>query len=271
MEQFTNQQHKHAIRPGEIVIEIDEENTDVKTSLEATDIHDPLNTDKMKVIEDVQTHGNRHYHFPPVDIRSGNGATYNFIRSRKVLVRDGLRTRFMMDEALQEVDYIPGERIHLDLENKVGRITDACFDPENDMLYQRLKKVGIKIHGVMKPWLPGIYHEVKFPNDQAMWNWAYHMRKLMDGNQEHCDGPERHKGCATSGRRLCRPVQNVEQMPTLAEILKTGKVKIPMPPMSKEAADDFDATNKEHDPDYRPFDRVRGEAVLTPYLAGVTE
>lgn len=267
--EFTSQQQKHAIRPGEIVIEIDEENTDAKSRLVATDVHDPLNPDKMKIIDEVLTHGNRQVHFPPVDIRSNSGATYNFIRSRKVLIRDGEDTRFAMHSALRSIDYIPGERIHIDFDNKVGRITDSIFDPENDALYQKFKEIGIKIHGINKPFIAGIYFQQEFRDDKAMWNWAYHMRKLMDGNEEHNGGPEQHRGCSTTGTRLCRPVQNVEQMPSMIEILKTGMVKVPMPPMTKEMADDFDATNKEHDPDYHPMDRIRGEAVLTPFLAGV--
>lgn len=269
MEHLTNQQKKHAIRPGEIVIEIDEENTDVKVRMVATDIHDPLNPDKMKIIEDVTVHGNRHIHFPPVDIRSNGGATYNFIRTRRVLMRDGEDTRFMMDPALRSIDMIPGERIHLDIANKVGRITDAIFDPENDAMYQKLKDIGVKIHGASRPFMSGIYVEQKFRDDTAMWNWAYHMRRLMDGNQEHCGGPPQHPGCSATGTRFCRPIQNCDQMPSMVEILKTGKVKIPLPPMTKEMADHFDDTNKEHDPDYKPMDRIHGEAVLTPFLAGV--
>lgn len=270
MDHFTDQQKKHAIRPGEIVIEIDQEHQDVQSDLVATDIYDPFNPDKMKMIEKKQRAGNRHIHFPPVEMRTQKGAEFNFIRTRRELIRDGEDTRFMMDAALRSIDSIPGERIHLDMEARTGRITDAIFDPENDVLYHKFREIGVKLYGPLRPFISGIYYETTFLDDYSMWNWAWEMRKIMDGNPEHCDGPPEHRGCATSGTRLCRPVQNCHLMPSRAEIVRSGKLKIKLGPMSKIAADDFDQSHQQADPEnYKPIDRLRGEVVMTPYLAGV--
>lgn len=272
MEYFSDQQKKHALRPGEICIEIDQEHEDIKRRLTATDVHDPLNPDKMKIVEKVTRCGNRNVMFLPVEMRTSEGAAgYNYIRTRRELIRDGEDSRFMMDPALRSIDAIPGERIHFDPVARTGRITDAIFDPENDSIYQQLKEIGIKIHGVSRPFISGIYHEEKFTSDFAMWNWAWEMRKIMDGNREHCGGPPEHRGCSTTGTRFCRPIQNCHLMPTRIEIIRSGKLKMKLGPMSKEMADDFDANHKENDPEhYRPIDRLRGEVIMTPWLAGVS-
>lgn len=267
MPRYSETQMRHAMRPGEIVIEIDNEHIDVKARIEATDLSDLMNPDKLRIMNTETTHGNRQQQFPPVDMRTTWGRSVNFIRTRKVFKRDGNDARRGMHDALWNIDFLPGERIHIDFENKKGRITDAIFDPENDEIYQNLRRIAAEVHGSNKPFIPGEDVEKDLSDPYALWGWAYHMRRIMDGDTEHNAGPERHRGCCTDGPRLCRPVQNVDRMPTLQEIIASCKVLVPYTPFQKtEKEKEWIELRKSEDPNYVRQDGDK--IVLTPWLAG---
>ena len=256
-------QKQHSVRPGEVVIEIDNEHLHVKEEMVADDF-DPFNPLKATIRRTEVRAGNCHHLFPPVESRR-NGT--NFIRSRRELIRDGEDARFTMDPALRGIDFIPGERIHLDPVKKLGRITDACFDIENNEMYQRLLQVAAKLKGPRMFFVPGEYHEVDLRDPEAYWTWAFWMRRIMDGDKEHGSGPDQHKGCCTKGPRFCRPVQNTHLMPTLDEIANSLHVVLPCPlyanPDKQKA---WEERRKKDDPNYIPQDG--SQIVLTPWLAG---
>lgn len=266
MTKYSETQMQHAIKPGEIVIEIDNEHVNVVTRAEATDMNDLMNPDKLRLVKSETIHGNRNQQFPPVEMRTTFGREMNCIRSRRVFKRDPNDTRRGMHDALWNIDHIPGERIHIDFEAKKGRITDAIFDPENDELYNALRRIGVEIHGG-KPFIPGEAVERDLSDPFALWAWAYHMARIMMGDIEHNSGYEPWRGCSTSGPRLCRPVQNVDQMPTFQEIIATCKVYVPCTPYQKpETNKEWEERLKSEDPNY-----VRAEPdkrILTPFLAG---
>ena len=261
---------QHAVRPGEIVIEIDNEHLHVVEEMQA-DPHDPFNPSKIKQVKKTTLAGNRNQLFQPYDSRK-NGT--NTVRSRRVLKRDGTRMRFSMDPAIADIDYIPGERIHIDIQNRIGRITDGCFDPDNDTLLQQLAQASQKMERSMTfTLMPSEYVEVYLKSDNDLWNWIYHMRMICNGDRDHNAGPPEHPGCATEGPRLCRPVQNVDKLPTFEECAKSLKVVLPMA-FNGSAADikAFTDEFKENDPDFSGrLNTQAGTIVLTPYLAGLAK
>src|SRR5579872_4098531 len=137
---------QHAIRSGEICIEIDNEHLNVYREPQR-DVHEPWNHAKTKIVIRKEISGNRNQLFPPIETRK-NGT--NFVRTRRNLARDGRRLRTSYDPALLGIDYIPGERIHIDIEKKIGRITDGCFDPENSDLLDRLQAAANNMERSMK-------------------------------------------------------------------------------------------------------------------------
>jgi len=257
-------QKQHEVRPGEIVIEIDNEHLVVKEESLA-DPSEPFNPSKVTIHRTEDRAGNSHQYFQPVGERK-NGI--NYIRTRQELIRNGRREQRTYDPALDRVDAIPGERIHLDPVRRIGRITDGIFDPENEAIYAQLVSVSQKLrqHFMLMPAVGG-YIEVDLKDDTAYWNWCFWMRKIADGDQHHNAGPAAHRGCATSGPRLCRPVQNVDQLPTLEECSRSLKVKLGLDWRgTKEDVEEFD-TYLKSDPDYRPV--TGNQVTLTPYLAGM--
>ena len=259
---------QHAVRPGEIVIEIDNEHLHVVERMEA-DPHAPFDPTKMRPVREETLAGNRDQHFPPYDSRK-NGT--NVVRTRRVLKRDGTRLRFSMDPALSDIEFIPGERIHVDLVNRIGRITDGCFDPDNKRILEQLARASQKMERSMAfTLMPSEYVEVKLKSDNDLWNWIYHMRMICNGDREHNAGPAEHPGCALEGPRLCRPVQNVEKLPTFEECARSLKVVLPLGFVGNAAdikafVDEF----KENDPDFTGrLNTQAGTITLTPYLAGL--
>ena len=259
---------QHSVRPGEIVVEVDEEHIHERTET-LIDPTDPINFEKVKTKTVRIALGNRHFNFPPAPDR-GQNKTQNFIRSRDVFMRRGPNERFSMDPALRSLDFVMGERIHLDMNQRIGRVTDAIFDEENAEHRRQLCEARSNMKGIRGLLVPSEYFEARLDSDEAFYSWLFHFRKLLDGDSEHNSGDPRHRGCALTGVRLCRPVQNVHLLPTLAEILRSSKVTVPiMRPLTKDEADDFD---KEHKADefYRPIDRKRMRYTLTPSMCGLT-
>jgi len=264
---LSQNQKLHAIRPGEIVFEIDNEHLVVRDDV-IVDPADPSNPEKFKTNRREIRAGNSHHHFPPVPDRQVGQRSFNFIRTRQELIREGAPIRFSLDKALQEIDFIPGERIHINLQTKVGRITDAIYDPENESIYMKLLAASQALVNKF-PLGPGQYVEKDLSrDDSAFWTWIFHMRIIADGDVHHNAGPERNRGCATSGPRFCRPVQNIEQLPTREECAKSLKVKLDLMDQGhKNTIKEWDEMRKKEDPNYKP---VRGsQIVLTPYLAGI--
>ena len=265
----TELQKMHTIRSGEIVIEIDNHCLEV-TYETVTDDVDILNPLKAKKKRKEVLSGNRHEHFSPVEYRpKPKGEGCNFIRSRFMPNRQDTFMYQESNSSLQGIEYIPGERIHINVETRVGRITDGIYDSENSELYMRL--IDASRNRPNRFYLvPGEYYEAELKTEAALWDWIFWMRKICDGDPAHSDGPDRHKGCSLTGSRRCRPVQNIEKLPTMMDILKKGVVRSKLGPMTKDMADEFDNDHKLHGGDYfHPIDRRRGEVVLTPYLMGM--
>jgi hypothetical protein len=258
----------HTVRSGEIVIEIDNEHIHVVENTVA-DPRDPFDASKYKKVREETIAGNRNQHFPPYDSRKNKT---NTIRSRQVLQRYGERIRFSMDPSLNGIDFIPGERIHVDIEKRIGRITDGCFDPENEELLHKLSRASSKMERSMPfTLLPSDHIEVELKTDRELWNWIYHMRMICNGDPEHNSGPERNRGCALSGPRLCRPVQNVDLLPSFEECCRSLKVVLPLGFVGNaEDVREFNEEFKKNDPDFSGRLNTRtGEITLTPYLAGI--
>lgn len=241
---------QHSLRSGEVVIEIDNEHESVYQEL-VVDDQSPWDSDLDNIRERRIVAGNRHQHFPPVETRSFGNASYNFIRTRQVLERiGGRRMRFSLNSSLDSIDHIPGERIHIDLETKIGRVTDGVFDRENEAIRLQLKNAAKKREGLKGLFVPAPYVEVDMStDDHAFWTWVFEMRKICDGDFDHNAGPTRHRGCATEGPRLCRPVQNVDLLPTREECLASGKLRMFLPPMSQRQYDAWNKERTEHDPE----------------------
>ena len=258
---------KHAVRPGEIVVEIDEEHLDIKSE-SWMDPDRPFDCELIKLIEHRVRCGNRNMAFPPCELRPRHNAEPAFaIRSRIEYKRDrGIRK----SAAMYEIDYIPGERIHVDLANKIGRISDACFDPENKELRDRLKEASRNMGGQPNfMWVPSPPFERKFADDSEKWTWIYHMRKIIDGDSEHLDGPAANRGCALSGNRLCRPIQNEHLLPSLLQCLDAMLIPFTLPPMSEKDRKEFLERLATLDQRNRYNERTHS-VFLSRYLYGVS-
>ena len=260
----TSFDNPHVVRPGEIVFEIDEERHSVYES-PIFDESDRTSIQGFGVNRRIVLAGNSHQHFFPVPSRQFD---INYVRSRIVLKREGPRISRTLDAALDDIEYVPGERIHVDLVNRVGRITDALADPDNEALYRKVVSAGMKMqHRTGQVWRIGEYIEVNLRDDASLWSWIFWMRRIADGDTAHNGGPERHPGCALEGPRLCRPVQNIDALPTYEECVDSGKVPMHMNGEDTTFMQQFVKERQENDPDYKRVSS--GRATLTRYIAGL--
>ncbi len=234
----------HVINSNEIVIEIDEEVHNIYLD-QSPDASAPMNPALYKTVKRTVVSGNGHLYFFPV---------HRAIRSRLVFKRFG--TKFDLDKATRVIEGVPGERIHVDIARRVGRITDALFDPENEEILHEAQMVaaemqmpfhlgpGLDKRGVLP-------QEVELKTDAALWSWIFWMRKAVDS------------GCAIKGPRQCRPIQNVDFLPTLEECVRSCKVPVIFNEDDGRVQEAL-AKRQKSDPDYR-----EGEAVLTPSMFGM--
>jgi hypothetical protein len=189
---------------GEIVIEIDQEAVHEKRH------YRQHGYDLAKwLTETVQTRiGNGGVRFEPTD---------DLLRSRILAQRE----MYLAEEPYKALttiaaDGIPGQCIHVDIDKRIGRITDASGWPdfadkrERLVLAARSFASGAFLYG---PPIPQKTYPLK--TDPQLWAWLFWMRRIVD------------QGCATSGTRLCRPIQYVDRLPTLDVIIASRKAKLP--------------------------------------------
>lgn len=193
--------------PGEIVIEIDLEQHSRYTYRE----ENPFTHERKEHTEMVMC-GNGHLMFRPVERQ---------IRSR--LVPGRMSGAELQKSVRTGVHYIPGERIHVDIEKRIGRITDPLADEDNRELYQSLVSVSSRSENPWPVSQPTNDQVVELKSDTALWTWLFHMRQIVD------------RGCTDNrpremeGEWFCRPVQNVTLLPSMDEINKSGKARILFP------------------------------------------
>ena len=245
----------HEVRTGEIVIEIDEEQESRYSRPEEKAL---LQDGERKMVDTVVRSGNRHASFFPVEA---------VLRSRIEIFRE---TIDYIDKDAMRVskDPIPGARIHIDLDEKKGRITDALLDPENRELRRFLElEAERRPMPIRLCYCPDV--ETDLSNPFTLWNWIYWTRRIVDGDKEHWNRDESRpwgKACGLKGPRYCRPVQNLDRLPTIEQCIKTGYVNLRINDqqpglVQKIIEDSRQATNE----DYRKHPRV---GVMTPFLAG---
>lgn len=191
----------HEPKPGEIVIEIDVESHSL---YHYTDNFTVPPRKRTKMVKS----GNSLMEFRP----AGNNVRSRFMFNRCP------GTQF--PNAATQLDYIIGEYIHVDIEKRIGRITDPLGYASNKSMYESIKAVGADL-GNMMPFPELTEDDVYLLNsDEKLWTWIYWMRRIVDG------------GCSDM-RQLdeqldwtCRPIQNVHTLPSFDEIVATRKVSI---------------------------------------------
>lgn len=116
---------------------------------------------------------------------------------------------------------IPGQRIHLDVKAKVGRITDALADKANADLYEQFQKKSLQT---------GMTDVGTFPTEEhanltaeQVQTWLYWMRRIVDHKTKHPDGHESDKTLIGPYGRLIQGT-----LPELEEIVATGKAMMPI-------------------------------------------
>lgn len=233
----------HQIRPGEIVIEIDNERHEVYQYL-IRDAYEPLNIEKQRIEKRTVVSGNAERYFPP----AGRN-----VRGRQYMKRFGPPTYRLADAAL-DIEYVPGERIHVDLENGngVGRITDGIMDKDNAELRKFLTRRSGELPFPFS-FGPNPAYEIRFPDDYARWTWLYWMKRTVQD------------GCANEGPRMCRPIQGIDRLPSIEDCIKSRKVLIHFNgevPVAKILDDD----RQKNEPNYDV--RSSRRHVLTPELMG---
>lgn len=218
-------------RSGEIVIEIDEHREVVSKEYGMPDAHGNISEFVTKVVS-----GNGAFYFYPIE---------DALRSRMYFSRTGSQYGYVLDRAFNQIEFIPGQRIHIDMRNNIGRITDALGDPEHKGLIGQLQLAAsnARLPFQIKP--PAPDQEFKFRSASEAWTWAFWMRRVVD------------MGCALEGPRQCRPVQNVHNLPDADKILGTRKVRLPI--YRPEVMTDLTEQQKK-DPNFKPGDH----GVLTP-------
>lgn len=193
-------------RPGEIVVEVD-----------------------------IERHVRYHYtHNFEVPVRkstkmarSGNGfldfRPFGQVRSRMLFNRSP-GTKYA--DHVSSVDFIPGQYIHIDVDNRLGRISDPLGYPANKDLYEAIKAAGREGNANPRdfPDFSGDPHsgsqEYQLATDEDLWTWLFWLRRVCD------------VGCSDlrpidkEGEWTCRPIQNVHELPSLYEILATRKAVI---------------------------------------------
>jgi hypothetical protein len=201
-------------RDNEIVLEVDDETT----------IFPPPTYDGMgQVVEerDPVISGNCRIYFYPIEesLRSGFKP---------------MRAGGGCPAALNQIDYIPGQRIHINIAAREGRITDALGDKKNEALLARLRRVWnqMELIGTFGQPIADAVHGLR--NEDRLYTWLYWMRRLVDETTDH--------------NRRVRVVQNGHLLPSLVDIVASGKVLLPI---------------------YEPIVKnvIKG-AYLTPALAG---
>ena len=76
---------------------------------------------------------------------------------------------------------IPGERIHLDVKGKTGRISHALSDPENAGLFERIKKASRSCQPPLKCGdKPAEDRWFRNLSDDQVNTWLHWMRRLVD-------------------------------------------------------------------------------------------
>lgn len=132
-------------------------------------------------------------------------------------------------------------------------------------LWEKLRRIAIGLPEL--PFLllaPGIttgegpevpFKQVEFNSPDIFWGWCYYARKLVD------------LGCKLEGVRMCRPIQNVDRLPTMREIAESRKAWLfNSKAMNQEMAREGEARGQvlEGGPAQYSFD-----GHLTPELAGL--
>lgn len=236
---------QHGLRPGEICIEIDGE-TDTFYERAAVESLDDINRGINKVAVTKITSGNTNQLFFPLE---------RVVRSRIVFARFGRKYR--LDDATQMLDHVPGERLHIDLDRRIGRCTDGLLDPENESINQQCRAAAREMQ---MPFFLGYgkAEEIQLTTDTAYWNWIFWMRRIID------------QGCAKEGPRACRPVQNVDLLPSYEQCVRSLKVDLHYNTEDDQiAVYAIEAKRKESEPGYKDSPELRGK--LTPHLAGLKD
>lgn len=195
----------HEIRPGEIVIEIDVEHVTEDRKMVA-DPGEPFNPEKWHEEINHVIAGNSRAYFQPIN---------DTLRGRLTLDRWQAKW-YRLDRATYSLpDEHPGQRIHLDPILRIGRITDGIADPANAEMMKKFRHSGMN----MEQAFPFIFlavqdRTIKLATDQSFYTWAFWMRRFVE------------QGCATSGERFCRPLQNLEALPSMDECLQSRSVLV---------------------------------------------
>jgi len=107
---------------------------------------------------------------------------------------------------------IPGQCVHVDIEKREGRITDALGWKENRPMREQLTDAALHFEDSNFLLLPPAEEKiVNLTEDRRFHTWLFWMVRLL--------------GNTTETHREVSPVQNVERLPSLKEIIKTRNVK----------------------------------------------
>ncbi len=233
------------VRSGEIVIEIDEER--IEDKVYQTPIIDEFGRAEVKESTKELRCGNDNVFFDPIQ---------RAIRSRIEFIRFGVK--FRLQPAVDGLVMLPGERIHIDIEKRVGRITDALFSTEYESVLDRAREAGLEMQPFPFFLAQGLGGEgtkpltKEFHDDYAMWDWIFGMRRIVN------------QGCDTKGNRQCRPIQNVDFLPTLEDCIRSKKLRIRFNEDTGLVLQEKMAKKMESDTDYDP-----GMPTLTPAMYGL--
>ena len=234
----------HEVRRGEIVIEIDQEKTETKTFVKP-DPFDPMNAAKFEKEERK--------------ILSGNGGVLFFpeeriLRSRLDLARFGPQRKYPLDSATDDLPVLPGERIHIDMNSRVGRITDGLGAPENADIYRKAISCAKSMEELPFVLILGEEKEINLRDDFAYYTWLFWMRRIVDN------------GCSTTGNRWCRPVQDVDLLPSLADIVKSNRVRVHYNEEDTRVRESLEIRREKYEPGYKENPQP---GVMSPALMGM--
>jgi hypothetical protein len=173
------------------------------------------------------------------EIVSGGGALYHTVSEEHVPSRTDLRRAGAgitlprdVEAFFHSVGEIPGSLIVL-CEDR-GMILDAFGLAENRALWERCRRAAIGLKDgnsffLKPPAAAKVFHFRGGERSASWWAWAHSMRVLLDGDQNSWNENESRifgKACGFTGARNCRPVQNLDRLPSLEQCFAARKVPL---------------------------------------------
>jgi hypothetical protein len=236
---------------GEIAIEID---VQAESQYERFRFN-PYTQQNERSIETVFS-GNGPIHWPLSGAEKFNRHGEPHLRSRFLYLRESGMPRERIDSLRDRP--IPGMAVAVNIEQRYGRIFDCLDFAEYDSFFNELRLMTLNWRDSFLTGEPHPAVVVPLRTEIDLTTWMFEMRKIVDA------------GCAIRGPRMCRPLQNVDFLPTREQLIKSRKVKLAFANPALAHALERDLRQRADRLD-GGVERYSWTGCLTPALAGIDD